>query len=100
MYTLSFYSFSKILEKDMKQTLNPIPHRGGGVADSARPQILFFINSVRDAAEPQRTCEANPAGENSSFIFAVCVKSVPLYHFKLAYIVLPMAVKEFFETHF
>ena len=46
------------------------------------------------------TCEANPAGENSSFIFTVCVKSVPLNHFKLAYIVLLMAVKEFFKTHF
>ena len=30
--------------------------------------------------------EANAAGENSSFIFTVCVKSVPLYHFKLAYV--------------
>ena len=42
----------------------------------------------------QRTCEANPAGENNSFIFTVCVKSV------LAYLVLHMAVKEFFETRF
>ena len=33
----------------------------------------------------QRTSEANPAGENSSFVFTVCVKSVSLYHFKLAY---------------
>ena len=49
-----------------------------------------------------RTCEPNPAGENSSFIFTVGVKSVPLYHFKLAYVVIYMAVsvKEFFETHF
>ena len=47
-----------------------------------------------------RTCEANPVGENSSFISTVCVKSVPLDHFELAYIVLHMAVKEFFETHF
>ena len=46
----------------------------------------------------QRTHEADPAVENSSFIFTVCVKSVPLYHFKLAYVVLHMAVKEFFET--
>ena len=43
----------------------------------------------------QRTCEANPAGKNSSFIFTVCVKSVPLYRFKLAHVVLHMAVKEF-----
>ena len=36
----------------------------------------------------QRTCEANAAGENSSFIFTVSVKSVPVYHFKLAYVVI------------
>ena len=30
----------------------------------------------------------------------LCVKSVALYHFKIAYVVLHMAVKEFFETHF
>ena len=44
--------------------------------------------------------EANPAGQSSSFIFTVCVKSVPHYHFRLAYVVPHMAVKEFFETHF
>ena len=32
--------------------------------------------------------------------FLVCIKSVPCYHFKLAYVILQMAVKEFFETHF
>ena len=42
----------------------------------------------------------NQVGENSSFIFTVCVISVPRYHLKLAYVVLQMAVKEFFETHF
>ena len=36
----------------------------------------------------------------SSFIFTVCVRSVPCYHFKLAYIVSQMAAKEFFETPF
>ena len=48
----------------------------------------------------KRTCEANAVGENSSFIFAVCVKSVPRHHFKLAHVVLETAIKEFFETHF
>ena len=48
----------------------------------------------------QRTCEANAASENSSFIVTVCVKSVPRYHFQLTYVVLQMAVKEFFETQF
>ena len=32
---------------------NPIPHGGGGGADSALLQIVFFITSVRDAAEPR-----------------------------------------------
>ena len=41
---------------------------------------------------------ANAAGENSSFIFTVCVKLVQRYHFKLTCVVLQMAVKEFFET--
>ena len=31
--------------------VNPIPHGGG--ADSALLQIVFFITSVRDAAEPR-----------------------------------------------
>ena len=48
----------------------------------------------------KKTCEANSAGENSSFILRVCVKSVPFYHFKDAYIVLHMTIKDFFETHF
>ena len=39
-------------------------------------------------------------GENSSFIFIVCVRSVPRYHFKLAYVILQMAVKEVLETDF
>ena len=39
---LSFYGF----------WFNPIPHGGGGGgADSALLQIVFFITSVRDAAE-------------------------------------------------
>ena len=44
----------------------------------------------------KRTCEANPVGENSSFIFTVCVKSVPPYPLKFAYEVLHISVKEFF----
>ena len=43
----------------------------------------------------ERTCEANPEGENSSFNFTICVKSAPLYHFKFGYVVLHMAVKDF-----
>ena len=42
----------------------------------------------------QKVCETNAVAENSSFIFKVCVRSVPLHQFKLAYVVLHMAVKE------
>ena len=48
----------------------------------------------------KRTCQANQVGENSSFIFTVRVRSVPRYHFNLLYVILQMAVKEFFETGF
>ena len=48
----------------------------------------------------KRICEVNPAGENSSFIFTACIEFVPLYHFKLAYVVLRMGFKEYFESHF
>ena len=48
----------------------------------------------------KRACEANAAEENSSLIFTVCVKSVPLYHFRLVHVVLHKAMKEIFETHF
>ena len=58
--------------------------------------MLHLQSSLEFAV--QKTCEANAAGENRSFIFTVCVKSVPLYHFKLAYVVLHIAVKEFFKT--
>ena len=50
-------------------------------------------------AFPIRTCKANPAGENSSFIVTICVKSVS-HHFKFACVVLHMADKECFEIHF
>ena len=33
-------------------------------------------------------------------VFTVCVKSFPFYHFNVTYVVLYMAVKEFFDTHF
>ena len=42
----------------------------------------------------KKTCEANPAGEDSSSIFTLCVKAV-----SFVYPGLHMAVKEFAETH-
>ena len=45
-------------------------------------------------------CKASPGGENSSFIFTACVKSVPVYHFKLPCVVLRTAVKKVLKTHF
>ena len=41
----------------------------------------------------QMKCEANPEGDNSSFIFPVCLKSVSIYYIRLAYVVMHMAVK-------
>ena len=46
----------------------------------------------------QRTCEANPASENGSVIFRVCLKPVSFYYFKLAYVVLHMVVKTLSKT--
>ena len=54
--------------------------------------IRYLFKYVSGDVFNQRTCEANPAGENSLFIFTVCVKSVPLYNFKLCYVVLHRAV--------
>ena len=62
--------------------------------------LAFYLKTRRRHNTAKKTCEANPAGENSSFILTVFVKSVPLYHFKCAYVILHMAVKKFFETHF
>ena len=62
--------------------------------------IVFYRplpNSLNFGPRNKRTCKANAAGENSSFIFTVCAKSVPLNHFKLAYVILQMAVKEFLK---
>ena len=65
---------------------------------------FYFLKSIISRSKPlktdQRSCEANAAGEHSSFILTVGVKSVPRYHCKLAYAVLHIAVKESFEVHF
>ena len=45
----------------------------------------------------QRTCEVNRMGENSSFIFTCCVKTVPVYDFKLVWAVLDPSFKEYFK---
>ena len=60
----------------------------------------MVVSSIFIISTFQMTREANPAGENSSFIFIVGVKPVHIHHFKLAYVVLHIAVKEFFQTHF
>ena len=61
---------------------------------------IIVMLAVSHDVRAKRTCEANPAGENRSFIFTVYVKSVPLYHVKLDYLVLYMGAKEFFEAPF
>ena len=37
-------------------------------------------------------------GENSSFIFTGYFKTVPVYDFKLVWVVLHLSVKDFFKT--
>ena len=59
---------------------------GGGGGSQAR--ILKSSITKKAYVARERTCEANPASENSLLIFTVCVKSVPIYHAKLAYVVL------------
>ena len=47
-------AISLIAKNNCLDLINPIPHGGGGgIKDSALLQIVFFITSVRDAAEPQ-----------------------------------------------
>ena len=45
----------------------------------------------------KRTCEVNTMDESSSLIFTCYVKTVPVYYFKLVWVVLHRSVKEFFE---
>ena len=66
---------------------------------SIRKCSFIQMRSFRET-HLKRTCSANQAGENSSFIFTVCVKSVPRYYFKLVYVILQMAVKECLKPTF
>ena len=43
---------SEEMQGNIISYFNPILHGEGGEADSAHLQIVFFINSIRDAAEP------------------------------------------------
>ena len=54
------------------------------------------VTEVVNRSLKAECADFNLVDENSLFIFIVCDKSVLLYHFKLAYVVLQMAVKEFF----
>ena len=55
-------------------------------------QTFFSFQIVYSRKGPVKLIKR---GENSSFIFTVCVRSVPHYHFKLAYVILQIAVKNF-----
>ena len=54
----------------------------------AKKPVSNILASLLEHSINKRTCYANQQGENSSFTFTVCVKLVPRYHFKLAYVVL------------
>ena len=68
---------------------------------STHKRIIFYqITLASHWHSLQTPIQDNPTGKNSSLIFTAFVKSAPLYHFKLAHVVLHMAVKELFEAHF
>ena len=66
------------------------------VSEEKLGKMPFFDQTV-SLPEPKGPVKRT-VGENSSFIFTGCAKSVPRYNFKLAYVVLQMPVNEFFET--
>ena len=51
-----------------------------------------------DVSSSQRTCEINRMGESGSFILTCYIKTVPVYDFKLVWVLLHPPVKEFFKT--
>ena len=67
----------------------------GKLAGNIRRQFFLCYHqySEQSLLGSKKTCQANSVGKNSSFIFTVCVKSVLRYHFKIAYVVLHIAVK-------
>ena len=58
----------------------------------AQTIALYNIYSIKGPVKREKIAH--------SIHFTVCVKFVPLYHFKLAYVNLHMAVAELFETQF
>ena len=46
----------------------------------------------------KRICQVNTMGESSSFIFTFYVKTVPVYDFRLVWVVIHPSIKEFFKT--
>ena len=105
-----FFSLLRRLEKRTCQGNFPL----GGIFGAERHFLLFKDQLAESGRQKTKEniiprgnfllietgLEDNQEGENSSFIFTVCVKSVRRHHFKLAYVVLQMAVEEFFENHF
>ena len=67
-------------------------------------QLLRGIAVTEVCKVKFKTCLTGPvkliqAVKIAHTFFTVCVRSVPRYHFKLAYVILQMAVKDF-ETDF
>ena len=67
--------------------------------------LILFRLHLNDLKSPKDTTKAKGPVKlikrvKMAHSFLVCVKSVPRYHFKLAYVILQMAVKTFLETHF
>ena len=62
--------------------------------------VLFRSESTAAVSTPMHVLKLTKRVKIAHLIFAVCVKSVPHYHFKFVYVVLQMVVKDFFKIHF
>ena len=67
--------------RDVSLTPEILPQQSHGQVkeDPKISPVLTKILLKLKTSFRQGTCKANPAGENTSFIFTVCVKSVPLF---------------------
>ena len=59
------------------------------------PELVTCVLKKNSSFTDQRTCEVNKMGENNSFI--CIIKTVPVYDFKLVWVVLHPLPKNFSE---
>ena len=64
------------------------PELSPSQGNTAPPVLMTSFVSLFE----QRTCEVNRMGENSSFIVTRCIETVPVYDFKLVWVVLHASI--------